>query len=167
MSDNRWGFYDAARSEQRALEGDWRAQIAVITRPIVDPAVLAAILNQPGLHEQVQLVITERRDVTVEQLEFLAQRTASAVVINRIIMTTTTPIEVIEAIRANALTLEDKIWFEVAEHAGRSWPAAGRPGADNQELRGSRRKARRVRAFLFPLAKRDRAPAWLFVAGSF
>ncbi|WP_139006937.1 hypothetical protein [Arthrobacter crystallopoietes] len=119
MSENPWGQYDAARSEERALAGDWRAQIAVITRPNVEPAILTAILNQPGLHEQVQLAITERRDVTVEQLEFLAQRTESAVVINRIIMKTMTPIEVIEAIRANALTLEGKVWFEVAEHADR------------------------------------------------
>ncbi|NMR32470.1 hypothetical protein [Crystallibacter degradans] len=125
MSDNRWGHYDAAGSEKRALAGDWRAQIAVITRPSVDPAVLAAILNQPGLHEQVQLAVTERRDVTVEQLEFLAQRTESAVVINRIIMNTMTPTEAIEAVRANALTLEGKIWSEVAEHADRVLAARG------------------------------------------
>lgn len=125
MSENRWGHYDAVRSEELALAGDWRAQIAVITRPNVDPTVLAAILNQPELHEQVQLTITERRDVTVEQLEFLAQRTESAVVINRIIMNWTTPIEVIEAIRANALTLEGKVWFEVVEHADRVLAARG------------------------------------------
>lgn len=125
MSENWWGFYDAAGSEERALAGDWRAQIAVITRQTVDPAVLAAILNQPELHEQVQLAITERRDATVDQLEFLAPRTESAVVINRIIMNWTTPIEVIEAIRTNALTLEGKVWFEVVEHAGRVLAARG------------------------------------------
>ncbi|ERI35201.2 hypothetical protein IG195_21755 (plasmid) [Arthrobacter sp. TES] len=125
MSENPWGRYDAAQSEESALAGDWRAQIAVITRPNVEPAVLAAILNQPGLHEQVQLAITERRDVTVEQLEFLAQRTESAMVINRIIMNATTPIEVIEAIRANALTLESKVWVEVVERADRVLAARG------------------------------------------
>jgi hypothetical protein len=120
MSEPFWNVpYDAARFEELALAGDWRAQVTVITRHHVDPGVLAAILNRPGLHESVQLAVTERRDVTVEQLEFLAQRTESAVVINRIIQNRTVPVDVIEAIRENALTLEGKVWAEVVEHADR------------------------------------------------
>ncbi|MGF9663166.1 hypothetical protein AAIH25_15015 [Arthrobacter crystallopoietes] len=79
----------------------------------------AAILNEPGLHESVQLAVTERRDVTLGQLEFLAQRTESAVVINRIIQNRTVPIELIKAIKENARTLEGKVWAEVVEHADR------------------------------------------------
>ena len=120
MTEAFWNEpYDAARFEELALAGDWRAQVTVITRHNVDPGVLAAILNQPELHESVQLAITERRDVSVEQLEFLAQRTESAVVINRIIQNRTVPLELIEAIRDNALTLEGKVWSEVVEHADR------------------------------------------------
>jgi hypothetical protein len=120
MTEPFWNVpYDAALFEERALAGDWRAQVTVITRHHMDPGILAAILNQPGLHDQVQLAITERRDVTVEQLEFLAQRTESAVVINRIIQNRTVPLDVIEAIRDNASTLEGKVWSEVVEHADR------------------------------------------------
>lgn len=120
MSKPFWNVpYDAARFEERALAGDWRAQVTVLTRHNVDPGVLAAILNQPELHESAQLAITERRDVTVEQLEFLAQRTSSAVVINRIIQNRSVPLDLIEAIRDNARTLEGKVWFEVVQHADR------------------------------------------------
>jgi hypothetical protein len=120
MSEPFWNVpYDAALFEELALGGDWLAQVTVLTRHHVDPGILAAILNQPELHDSVQLAITERRDVTVEQLEFLAQRTESAVVINRIIQNRTVPLELIEAIRDNALTLEGKVWSEVVEHADR------------------------------------------------
>lgn len=131
MGERFWDQpFDAALFEERALAGDWRAQITVLTRQSVDPDVLAAFLNQPGLHDQVQLVITERRDVTVEELEFLAQRTGSAVVINSIIGHPRTPVELIEAIRDKALTLEGKVWHEVAEYAGRVLAAT------EQEMRG-------------------------------
>lgn len=120
MTDEcRWGVYDAARTLERALAGDWRAQVAVVTRQTVDPDVMAAILNLPDLHQEVQLCIIERRDVTLEQLEFLAQRTSSGVVINRIIQNKIVPDELIEAIRDTAAGLEGKVWFEVTEHAGR------------------------------------------------
>lgn len=131
MSESFWNVpYDAARFEERALAGDWRAQVTVLTRHHVDPGVLAAILNQPELHESVQLAVTERRDVTVEQLEFLAQRTDSAVVINRIIQNRAVPLELIEAIRDNALTLEGKVWFEVVEHAERVLTSRRQPPRD-------------------------------------
>jgi hypothetical protein len=137
MSENPWGLYDAARSEERALAGDWRAQIAVITRQNVDPAVLAAVLNQPGLHEQVQLAITERRDVTVEQLEFLAQRTESAVVINRIIQPTGgRPSKSLKPSEPTRSPLRARSGLRSPDTPTGSWPAAGRPGADNQALRG-------------------------------
>ncbi|EMY35001.1 hypothetical protein D477_006693 [Arthrobacter crystallopoietes BAB-32] len=85
MSDRFWDKpYGAALFEERALAGGWRARITVLSRQSVDPGILAAILNQPGLQGQVRPAITGRRDATVEQLEFLAQRTGSAVVINRI-----------------------------------------------------------------------------------
>ena len=120
MGDRFWDQpYDAALFEERALAGDWRAQITVLSRQSVDPVVLAAILNQPGLHHQVQLALTERGDVTVEQLEFLAQRAESAIVIHRIIQSSEVSVELIRAIRENALGLEGKIWFEVVEHADR------------------------------------------------
>ena len=120
MTEAFWNEpYDAARFEEQALGGDWLAQVTVLTRHHVDPGILGVILNRPELHESVQLAITERRDVTVEQLEFLAQRTESAVVINRIIQNRTVPLELIEAIRDNALTLEGKVWYEVVEHADR------------------------------------------------
>ena len=120
MSEPFWNVpYDAALFEELALGGDWLAQVTVLTRHNVDPGILGMILNRPELHESVQLAITERRDVTVEQLEFLAQRTESAVVINRIIQNRTVPLELIEAIRDNARTLEGKVWYEVVEHADR------------------------------------------------
>ena len=120
MSEPFWDVpYDAALFEELALAGDWRAQVTVLTRHNVDPGILGVILNRPELHESVQLAITERRDVTVEQLEFLAQRTESAVVINRIIQNRSVPVELVEAIRENARTLEGKVWYEVVEHADR------------------------------------------------
>ena len=131
MSEPFWDVpYDAVRFEELALAGDWRAQVTVITRHNVDPGVLAAILNQPELHDQVQLAITERGDVALEQLEFLAQRTESAVVINRIIQNRTVPLELIEAIRDNARTLEGRVWSEVVEHADRV--LASRRGAPEE-----------------------------------
>ena len=120
MGDRFWDQpYDAALFEERALAGDWRPQITVLSRQSVDPVILTAILNQPGLHHQVQLALPERGDVTVEQLEFLAQRTDSAIVIHRIIQSSEVSVELIRAIRENALGLEGKIWFEVVEHADR------------------------------------------------
>lgn len=111
--------YNAAEYIQRALSGDWRAQITVLTRSSVDPEVLVAIMGKPELHEEVQLAIIGRRDAAVEQLEWVAHRTESAVVLNRTVGDDRTPVETVRAIRDRAAGLEGDRWSNLAEHADR------------------------------------------------
>lgn len=111
--------YNAGEFIQRALSGDWRAQITVLTRSSINPEVLVAIMQQSPLHQEVQLAIIGRRDATVDQLELVAQRTESAVVLNRIVGDDRTPVETVGVIRERAVGLEGDIWRFLAQHADR------------------------------------------------
>lgn len=111
--------YDAEAFEARARAGDWKAQITVLTRSSVDSEVLAAIMSQPEIHDQVMLAIIGRRDSTSETMDWAARRTSSAVVLNRIVQSDKTDPETIKAIRAGAAGPAEDRWRYLVEHADR------------------------------------------------
>lgn len=111
--------YDAEAYEAKALSGDWRAQVTVLTRSSIKPDVLSGIIGQPDLHQEVQLALIDRRDCSPEILDWVASRTSSAVVLNRIVMTDRTDVETVKAIRDSAEKLDEPRWRYLVEHADR------------------------------------------------
>jgi hypothetical protein len=110
--------YDPAETKQRALEGDWLAQVTAVTRPDLSADLLAAIIAQPKVDEQVQLAIVERRDITVQTLDWAAG-SDSAVVLHRVIGHDLAPLRTVRSIRDRAADLDRDIWEAVVEHADR------------------------------------------------
>ncbi|WP_377012033.1 hypothetical protein [Arthrobacter sp. GCM10027362] len=101
-----------------ALAGDWVAQVTVVTRPDLDPDLLAHLMAQPDLDKQVQLAIAERRDIGTEVLGWAAG-SDSGVVLHRVIVHTTSPLHLVRAIRYRAEAQERPVWDALAEHADR------------------------------------------------
>jgi hypothetical protein len=110
--------YDPAEIEQRAREGDWLAQVTAVTRPDLRADLLAAIIAQPEVDEQVQLAIVERRDITTQTLDWAAG-SDSAVVLHRGIGHALVPLRTVRSIRNRAAALDGDIWEAVVEHADR------------------------------------------------
>lgn len=111
--------YDAEAFEAKARAGDWKAQVTVLTRSTINPDLLAAIMSQPEIHDQVMLAIIGRRDSTSETMDWAAGRTSSAVVLNRIVQSDETDTETIKAIRGGAAAHSEDRWRYLVEHADR------------------------------------------------
>ncbi|MET4144424.1 hypothetical protein [Arthrobacter sp. UYCo732] len=110
--------YDAEECEARALAGDWRAAISVLSRAALKPEVLAALMNNDA-HIEVRLALAMRSDVSAEQLAWCAQ-TDSTHMLNRLVAHPRTPLSTIKGIRDRSGGMEGEVWTLLDSYAERT-----------------------------------------------
>lgn len=103
--------------EQRALAGDWKAAVAVLSRASLKPEVLAALMTDDA-HDEVRIGVAARQDVTVEQLRWVAQ-TENCAILNRLVAHGKTPVDLIDEIREKALQHEGETWRHLEAYTDR------------------------------------------------
>jgi hypothetical protein len=109
--------YDAETFEAAALAGDWRAAASVLSRSVVKPEVLAALMT-PEAHREVVLGVLGRPDVTPEQIAWAATFD-DAHALGRIVSNPKTPLALVRDIRDRAAAKEGDVWVHLRDYADR------------------------------------------------
>lgn len=110
--------YDAATFEQRAIAGDWKAAISVLSRASLKPEVRAALMTDDA-HDEVRIALAMRSDVAPDELDWCARTTDSTFILNRLVSHPRTPTATLRAIRTKALANTGDPWERLAEYATR------------------------------------------------
>lgn len=112
------GDYDAEDFERRALSGDWRAAVSVLSKAFLKPDVRSALMT-PDAHDEIRIAMATRSDVAPEELAWAAATTTSTFILNRIVAHGTVSTSTIREIRNRALAESGEAWQLLAEYATR------------------------------------------------
>ncbi|UZX02482.1 hypothetical protein F8G81_07520 [Arthrobacter sp. CDRTa11] len=110
--------YDAEEFERRAIAGDWKAAISVLSRASLKPEVLSVLMTEDA-HIEVRLALAMRPDVTPEQLAWCAE-TDDAHMLNRLIAHPRTPLSTIKGIRDRSEGMAGEVWTLLHAYATRT-----------------------------------------------
>lgn len=109
--------YNAEESEARALAGDRKAAVSVLSRSSLKPEVLSALMTDDA-DDDIRTAVAMRSDATPGQLAWCAQ-CDNLVLLNRLVAHPKTPVTTVMEIRAKARTREGEAWQMLAESAVR------------------------------------------------
>jgi hypothetical protein len=109
--------YDAAGFESRAIAGEWKAAISVLSRASLKPEVLQRLMVDEA-HTEVRIALAMRDDVTPEQLQWCAH-CDSAFLLNRLVSHPKTPLSTVKDIRDRSADRDGDVWTVLHEYAER------------------------------------------------
>lgn len=110
--------YDAKEFEARALAGDWKAAVSVLSRSSLRAEVIAGLMAGDA-HDEVRIALAMRSDVTPEQLSWVAQ-CDNTFILNRLVAHPKTPLSTVRDIRDRAADRECEHRTLLQEYAGRT-----------------------------------------------
>lgn len=116
---------DIVEYERRAIAGEWRAAVTILSRASVNPDVLKALMT-PEAHDEVRLAIAMRPDLTPGQTDWIASTTDSTFVLNRMVAHGKAATNTLRDIRSRALEESGETWRMLAEYATGTLERGGR-----------------------------------------
>lgn len=115
--------YDAEEFERRALAGDSRAAVTVLSRSSVKSGVLEALMS-PEADREIRITLAARQDVTPDQLAWIAD-CDDAYILNRAVSHPRTHKATIKSIRERAAGREGETWMHLRAFIDRVYGAEG------------------------------------------